>query len=85
MVKKKSKRRKAPKRKTSRTKRRKPVGKACRNANMTVTRRKRDHKKTLNKIQSLKKQLRLAEKSATKKRNEVLRAQKRAKAICSGK
>jgi len=84
MARKKS-RRKAPKRKTSsRTKRRKPVGKACRNANMTVTRRKRDHKKALAKIKSLKKSLRLAEKSATKKRNEVLKAQKRAKTICSG-
>ncbi len=83
MAKKKTKR-KAPKRKTSRTKRRKPVGKACRNANMTVTNRKRDHKKALAKIRSLKNQLRLAEKSATKKRNEVLKAQKIAKAICSG-
>ena len=68
----------------SRTKRLKPVGKACRNANMVVTKRKRDHKKALAKIKSLKKQLRLAEKSATKKRNEVLKAQKRAKAVCSG-
>jgi len=83
MAKKKS-RRKAPKRKSSKTKRRKPVGKACRNANMTVTRRKRDHKKALAKIKSLKNQLRLAERSATKKRNEVLKAQKRTKAICSG-
>ncbi len=83
MAKKKTKR-KAPKRKTSRTKRRKPVGKACRRANMTVTKRKRDHKKALFKIRSLKKQLRLAEKSSTKMRNEVLRAEKRAKIICSG-
>ena len=81
MAKKKS-RRKAPKRKTG--KRRKPVGKACSRANMTVTRRKRDHIKALAKIKSLKKQIRLAEKSATKKRNEVQRAQKRAKSICSG-
>lgn len=79
MAKKKSKRRKA-------SKRRKPViGKACRRANMTVTRRKRDYIKALAKIKSLKKLLNLAESSATKKRNEVLKAQKRAKAICSGK
>ncbi len=81
--KKKTKRRKAPKRKST-SKRRKPVGKACRNANMTVTRRKHDHKKALAKIKSLKKSLCLAEKSATKKRDEVLKAQKRAKDICSG-
>ncbi|MCH8916285.1 MAG: hypothetical protein IIA82_10670 [Thaumarchaeota archaeon] len=52
---------------------------------MTVTRRKRDHKKALAKIKSLKKAVRLAEKSATKKKNEVLKAQKRAKIICSGR
>jgi len=76
-------RRKATKRKST-SKRRKPVGKACRNANMVVTRRKRDHTKALAKIKSLKKAVRLAEKSDTKKRNEVLKAQKRAKTICSG-
>ena len=77
-------RRKAPKKKASRTKRQKSVGKACRNVNNVVTKRKHDHKKALAKIKSLKNQLRLAERSATKKRNEVLKAQKRAKAICSG-
>ncbi len=82
MTRKKS-RRKVPKRKST-SKRRKPVGKACRNANMVVTRRKRDYKKALAKIKSLKKAVRLAEKSATKKRNEVIRVQKRAKTICSG-
>jgi len=47
-------RRKATKRKST-SKRRKPVGKACRNANMVVTRRKRDHTKALAKIKSRKK------------------------------
>ncbi len=73
----------APKRSPS--KRRKPAGRACRNANMTVTRRKRDHAKALAKIKSLKKQTRLAEKSATRKKNEVLNAQKRAKLLCSAR
>jgi len=78
--------RKAPKRKSAaKAKRRKPVGKACRNANMVVTRRKRDHTKALAKIKGLKKAVRLAEKSANKRKAEVLKAQKRAKMICSGK
>ena len=77
--------RKAPKRKSAKSKRRKPVGRACRNANMVITRRKRDYKKALAKVKSLKKAVRLAEKSTTKKKNEVLMAQKRAKMICSGK
>jgi len=53
--------------------------------NMVVTRRKRDHKKALAKIKGLKKAVRLAEKSARKKKAEVLKAQKRAKIICGGR
>jgi len=70
--------RRTPKRKVAPKRKRKPVGKARRRADMVVTRRKRDHKKALAKINTLKRSLRLAEKSATKKKNEVLSAQKRA-------
>lgn len=70
--------RKAPKRRKA------PVGKACRNAQKVVTRRKNDYKKALNKIKSLKKQTRLAEKTANKKRKAVIEAQNRARKICRG-
>ena len=70
-----------PKKKTAAAKRSKPVSKAKRRATLVANKRKRELEKANNKIKSLKKALKLAEKAAKKKKTTWQQAVKRASQI----